>query len=45
MKARFIFTSRAESESEMKSPREIIAIAVSLFKISKEQAVKALSGK
>ena len=45
MRAKFIFTSRAANLSEMKSQREIQAIAISLFKISREQALKALSVK
>ena len=41
-RARFIITSRAESEYDLKSPREAIALA-QLLGLTKEQAQHALS--
>ncbi|MEK6954153.1 MAG: RNase P subunit p30 family protein [Candidatus Micrarchaeota archaeon] len=43
LKASFVFTSRAENELELKSPREIIAIASTLFDLTTEQAQFAIS--
>ncbi len=42
-RVKFVFTSRATSEFELKSPREIIAIGATLG-LTYEQAVAALSG-
>ncbi len=42
LKAPFVFTSRAESEFDLKSPREIIAVGECLG-LTREQAVFALS--
>ena len=42
LKAEFVFTSRAKTEYDLKSPREIIAIA-SLLGVTYEQAQYALS--